>query len=72
MSVAYLPMGTIIELPDGRRGTLVYWNLDGGGIVFDELTNLDPSDLPEPDAMLRDPYPSAELPCVGEDFEVLS
>lgn len=24
-----------------------------------------------PDAMLRDPYPSADLPCVGEDYELL-
>ena len=24
-----------------------------------------------PDAMLRDPYPSATLPCVGEEFEII-
>lgn len=25
----------------------------------------------EPDAMLRDKYPSAELPCVGDDYEII-
>ena len=25
----------------------------------------------EPDAMLRDPYPSADIPCVGEVFEIV-
>ncbi len=25
----------------------------------------------EPDAMLRNPYPSADLPCVGKDYEIL-
>lgn len=24
-----------------------------------------------PDAMLREPYPSAVLPCVGENFEIV-
>jgi hypothetical protein len=24
-----------------------------------------------PDAMLREPYPTAELPCVGEEFEIM-
>jgi len=30
-------MGTIIELPDGRRGTVVYNGLDGVGIKFGEI-----------------------------------
>lgn len=30
--------GTIIELPDGRRGTVVYHGLDGYGIKWGELT----------------------------------
>ena len=25
----------------------------------------------QPDAMLRDPYPGAVLPCVGQDFAIL-
>jgi hypothetical protein len=51
--------GTHIELPDGREGTVVYHNLDGYGIVFGH-EDVDTDDLPEPEAMLRDPYPSAQ------------
>jgi hypothetical protein len=79
--------GTIIELSDGRRGTVVYNGLDGVGIIWGEhaITMEDieghgsmfewdtASDDYEwcPEAMLRDPYPSADLECVGEDFEIV-
>jgi hypothetical protein len=81
--------GTIVRLPDGREGTLVYNGLDGRGIKWGRHS-IPPEGVggdsglfrgspraPEgfnlfPDAMLREPYPSAELECVGEDFEVVS
>ena len=73
--------GTFVELPDGRVGTVVYHNLDGYGIKLGRH-NLSESDVNgllrgnaseglAPDAMLRDPYPSAELECVGESYKIL-
>jgi len=80
-------LGTIIQLPDGRIGTTVYHGLDGIGIKWGRHnpppedfvgTNggLFDTDIPEdwpwfPDAMLRDPYPGADLPCVGTEFTIL-
>ena len=75
--------GTFIRLPDGREGTVVYHGLDGYGIKWgrvrmDEkailstqsLFGKSPEDWPWfPEAMLRDPYPSATLECVGEEYE---
>ena len=61
--------GTIIEVKDRGVGTVVYHNLDGYGIIWGrQLINLE--DLPEPQAMLREQYPSAEYECVGEDYYV--
>lgn len=63
--------GTVVKLDsDGRVGTVVYHNLDGYGIIWGEHA-VDENDLPEPEAMLRDPYPGAEYECVGEDYEIL-
>jgi len=62
--------GTIIELNDGRKGTTVYHNLDGYGIIWGEQ-KVNPDELPEPEAMLRDDYPSADYPCVGTDYKIL-
>lgn len=69
--------GTVVKLPDGRRGTVVYNGLDGVGIKWGahsvSLADLDKLTVNfnwYPDAMLREPYPSAELPCVGNDYEV--
>jgi hypothetical protein len=40
-----------------------------GGLFESEIV---PDDFPWfPDAMLRTSYPSASLPCVGNDYEVL-
>jgi len=78
--------GTVVRLPDGRVGTVVYHNLDGYGIIWGEVeVDVDkildtaplfggpPHDWPyEPEAMLREPYPSAALECVGEEFEIVS
>lgn len=60
--------GTIIRLPDDRLATVVYHFLDGYGAVIGEQP-VDPDDLPEPEIMLRDPYPSASVPCVGGGYE---
>jgi len=80
--------GTIIKLQDGRVGTVVYNSLDGVGIKWGrhKITMADiqghgslfnddkaPDDYEYyPDAMLRNPYPSADLPCVGEDYSIES
>ena len=60
--------GTIIKLPDGRIGTVCYHNLDGYGGVWGRQA-LDPKDPPAPEFMLRRPYPSASVDCVGDDYE---
>ena len=78
-------LGTQVRLPDGREGTVVYNGLDGVGIkwglhepTWDDYYNTNPmfGDAPEdfkwhPDAMLREPYTTAELPCVGEKYEII-
>lgn len=68
--------GTIIKLPDGREGTIVYNGLDGEGIIFGRI-NVDadviyaqncvfgdaPADYPYlAEAMLRDPKLSRHWP----------
>lgn len=80
--------GTFVRLPDGREGTVVYHGLDGYGIVWGRKTvdveailsstpifsGENETNIPEPKAMLREPYPSAikqNLECVGEDYEVV-
>lgn len=70
--------GTIVRLPDGREGTVVYHHLDGYGIRWgriqvdaDALNRFQASDDFAPEAMLRAPYPSADVECVGEDYEVV-
>lgn len=62
-------------LDSGKLGTIVYHGLDGYGIIWgvDCLIELLREDeLPIPEAMLRDPYPTATLPCVGEKYIVVS
>lgn len=79
--------GTIIELPDGRIGTVVYNSIDGVGIkwgnhniTIDDIQgngNLVGDNSPTddynlfPDAMLRNPYPSADIECVGKEFKII-
>lgn len=77
--------GTIIQLPDGREGTVVYHGLDGYGIQWgavevdvEQLLSVNglfgtaPDDWPWfPEAMLRDPWPNAEIECVGSDYKVV-
>lgn len=79
--------GTIVKLPDGREGTVVYHGLDGDGIKWGRhdvtMADMEGSggcfieDISEdyqwqPDVMLRDSYPSANLECVGEEYEIVS
>ena len=63
--------GTIVRLPDGREGTTVYHHLDGYGIKWGRHV-VDEKDLPEPDALLREPYPSAGYECVGREYEIVT
>ena len=68
--------GVVIKLPDGRIGTLCYSNLDGEGGVWGEH---DFSHIPigfndfwpEPEFLLREPFPGARWRCVGTKYEVL-
>lgn len=85
--------GTIVRLPDGREGTVVFHGLTGYGIVWGrraltqreldaiigsvsleigvEKRHDDLSNALLPEAMLRDPYPGAKLPCAGSDYETV-
>ncbi len=54
-----LNLNDIIELPDGRIGTICYHGLDGNGGIWGEQTFAMPPggfspDLPAPDFMLRE------------------
>lgn len=75
--------GTLVKLPDGREGTVVYHGLDGYGVKWGRH-HFDPSAIPAnlfgeapedyewlPDAMLRKPYPSAAQECVGDEWEII-
>lgn len=75
--------GQIIILPDGRECTVVYHGLDGYGVVFgrqavdvaailaaNPLFGRERPGVPQPEAMLRDPYPGAEVECVGTEYEI--
>lgn len=61
---------TLIRTADGRVGRIVYHSLDGYGIKWG-LRRWPEDDPPEPDAMLRNLYPSASVECVGEVYEVI-
>jgi hypothetical protein len=43
----------------------------GDSSLFDNSPNDEELQRWAPQAMLRDPYPSADLECVGRDFEVI-
>lgn len=82
-----MKFGTKITLADGREATVVYNGLDGVGIKWGHY-NLSEEDCRgdgvfnregkpwdykwSAEAMLREPYPSAEMECVGSDFEIAS
>lgn len=77
--------GTLVRLPDGREGTVTYHGLDGYGIQWGRI-EVDQGEILgasclfgtappgwkwAPEAMLREPYPSAEVECVGREYEVV-
>jgi len=63
---------TLIELPDGRRGRVVYHQLDGYGVKFGDQ-EWPEDDLPEPDAMLRAAWrDDHEYEMVGDKFAIIS
>ena len=79
-----MTLNTVIQLPDGRIGTICYNNLDGEGGVWGENTFEMPEggfgDLPMPEFMLRNKdieeslrewNDNPELECVGEDFIII-
>ena len=79
--------GTIVRLPDGREGTVVYHGLIGYGIRWGRIDididsilagdgNTMQSGKPagfqfEPEAMLRKDCLSLEIECVGEEYEII-
>lgn len=76
--------GTIVQIPDGRVGTVVYNGLDGVGIkwgrhsvTLEQITEAAKIESLEwePEAMLRDSYPHARevgMECVGDEFVVVT
>ncbi len=66
-----MKFGTIVKLPDGRKATVVYHNLDGYGIVYGEPT-VTISEPPKPEAMLRGTYSNPTAPCIGTDYTIVS
>ena len=62
-----MKQGTVIRLPDGREATVVYHYLDGYRIRWGHVDRGE-WDTP-PEAMLREPYPSADCECVGREYE---
>lgn len=65
-----MKQGTVVRLPDGREGTVVYHNLDGYGVRWGRVDSAEWSQPPE--AMLRESYPSADCECVGREYERVS
>ena len=61
--------GAIIEIEDRGRATVVYHQLEGYGIVWGEV-DVDPANLPEPEAMLREQeYQHLfDYECVGKSY----
>lgn len=60
--------GAIVEVEGRGRATVVYHGLNGYGVVWGER-EVDAGNLPEPEALLREPYNTAGLECVGSNFE---
>ncbi len=70
-----LPCGTFVESSDGRIWTVCYRNLDGFGVVLGhrpEIASMGNDALPVPEALLREPHPSADWECIGEYVRVIS
>lgn len=77
--------GTFVRLPDGREATVVYHSLIGYGIRWGRIPvdveaiyeccplfgDDSPPEVPEPEALLRNHWPTAPMECVGEEYEVI-
>ncbi len=81
-------LGILVEMSDGRIGTVVFNGLSGVGIKWG-VHYPNPKDFEgtsggvcpqddrssfkwEPDALLRDPWPGAEIECVGKNYNTLT
>lgn len=61
--------GSLVQTPDGQFWTVVYNNLDGYGVIegdHPKYIGAEDETLPKQTHMLRTPYTSCELPCIGE------
>ena len=81
----HLKLNTVIELPDGRIGTICWSHLDGCGSVWGEHIFEMPSggfgdELPAPEFMLREKEREAgfrrgphrsDIECVGHKYDVI-
>ena len=78
--------GTIVRLPDGREATVVYHGLEGYGIVWGRRSvdveaiescnplvgdDKHPPAVPEPEALLREPWGGEQIECVGDDYVIV-
>lgn len=68
-----LRLGDHVRTQDGDEWTVCYWFLDGVGVVsgLQDLKGQPNDALPEPEAMLREPYKSCDLPCLGRMVEII-
>lgn len=55
--------GALVEVRDGRKGWVVYHGLDGYGLRWEDADESKP-----PQALLREPYATAQAECVGREF----
>lgn len=62
--------GTIVKIKGRGLATVVWHNLNGYGVIWGEHS-VDTDNLPEPQALLREPCKIAEYECVGEDYEII-
>ena len=68
-----MKLNTIVQLPDGRIGTICYNNLDGHGGVFGKHVFDSYENLPDPEFMLRGiemqgRVGCSESECVGNNY----
>ena len=70
-----LKQGDFVRAYDGTEWTICWSFLDGFGAIegFDEdIKNLSNDELPQPKAMLREPYSGLELIALGEHVHLVS
>lgn len=56
--------GALVRVRDGREGRVVYHGLDGYGLRWEDADESKP-----PEALLREPYATAQAECVGREFK---